>query len=260
VKAEYNDESLKSQNGDYYFISPGGGLKFSKFVGKDGSYTLLRCDERDASGGCFVKTVKANGQPSCSYVLDTEDYATPPDYFGSYKHTALLYDDEKYPVFVDCPDGQTDCRKYCDANDEEKCLTIDDACHIVQNDKGNFTIYEDTFSMDIFKDTMCDSQTEIPAPPNLCETTKIITSELPCSYHVKVENEDAVTEYYGVKLGEDLLLAKVNTTNTGALSQSTVYLVRCDIEREEIYCKTYVSDGTSCSSSFEHPSDFAPQE
>jgi len=251
-KKEYDDSGRVNIITDYYGLMNDEG-SFLKVAAKGGPTTLVRCDITNDDDECYVKVNNVGSDPSCTYG-DIADYMFELEEFE--------YDEG--PEGCDCPDGKTDCSKYCDTS-SDACLIVDDEDRFVQYLEEDVPVWlfvykDDTPTVDTFADTMCTGE-NMPDFDDPCGDTppssNTIYPKLPdCAFHFtytvdesirkkrnikKAARGDDDAEVYGVIFnGEPYFLKTVS-------GDDTIDLLRCDIKDNEENCYYSNYAGYDCS-------------
>jgi len=214
---------------------------FAKILKPDGSYKILRCDERNENDKCYVKYFDAD--ETCVDDYEDTDYSRMDYYTTEYSYIGE-------PESVTCPDGSSGCMQYCQDDKKEYCVIVDTESHFVEVFNHIFTFYNDTVSMDIFALDKCNSSLPNPhlsAPTSTCAPVSLIKpAPLDCAYHVKVDAVESrwrdnviTTEYYGVAIDSKVFALK-------HIKDGVTTIFRCDDLDAPDVCFEKVFDDETC--------------
>jgi len=250
VKFQGNNEAFEYFN---VFNSEKIAPRLSKILYSDGSYKILRCDERNNENKCYMKKFDKNTENCTDGWTDPEEFL-----LDNYPISFTFEDDETYPMPTECPDKTSKgCSLYCSSERANECIIVDAEGHFVQTENGeNWTFY-DSPSMNVFEIDKCDltdPRPHLPSPVNLCEQYKKISpAELNCSYHMKRECPNSNSnEYYGILIEQKPLILKT-------IDGNSVIHYRCDVKDDNgnCYYKQFnTEDQTSCRNGYDKMIDW----
>jgi len=197
-----------------------GDAQYLKKVQK-GSATVVRCDDQDEDGKCYVRVVGSN-PCSGSYQYP---YSFEPNWVDSF-----FYDSAHYPRKVSCPDKSDGCLLYCEDETENECNTLDAKGRVVRDYLDYNWTYYDPPSVDDFDADKCDG-TQFPKATDYCSVLETLNPKYPdCKFHMKGEKDHLTRNLYALIVNGTVLAFRSLYNN----SEDILY--RCDIDAHPNQC------------------------